>query len=670
VTGRTDQIRRRLFAVWSLWVWLAWLSSGEMSRAAPLATMMAAVLTPPWPAAGEAARAALLAVFGAAAVMLAALGAGTRGVAWARRPPDALHATAAGLPVLALLVQALGWLGLVIPGVLATLVIAGVGIGWRSRPAIPRVAPDARATVAAAFAVAAVAVAACAPEVAWDAMVYHLRVPSLYLLAHRITPLPEIFPSFFPFSGEMLLLLARTLGGDPAARLLHVATWLGCAVAVARLAGRAWGPAARPWAAALFLTVPFGMVIASRAYVEFFMVLPLLAALDSSGPAAGSAVLAGWLAGAAFGTKYLGGIGAVLVAGLAWRRASLAPRTGLLLAAAGCAAGGAWLARNWLWTGNPVYPVLFGGPHWTPADMEGWRDDAHAFRGTVGEALATPWTLMARAGGDGALSPLLLMAAAVPLIWPAARTGSSWGLALALVAVWRVTSPLPRYLAFAAAVASAAAAGTVMGWNLGPASRRWSGRLTVLGLWGSAVCGVSAITFGTNSYAPAVGKVSREAYREGYFRPAGYPGVLQALTDRVPRHGRVYMLGHLFSYDLPRRVWFDLLYIRPPLYWWLAGSADPARIRVHARQAGLTHIAWLPAGTRAIYGGRPALMDWTPARLAGWKAFWQAWVHKVDRSGGWTIYEVADRPGRYPLPREGVPGAEGAGEGADVPAVR
>jgi hypothetical protein len=302
--------------------------------------------------------------------------------------------------------------------------------------------------------------------------------------------------------------------------------------------------------------------------------------------------------------------------------------------------------------------------------MDGWRDDAHAFHGTLLEALATPWTLMARAGGDGALSPLLLMAAAVPLIWPAARAGRAWGLVVVFVAIWRATSPLPRYLALATAVASVAAAGTVMGWNLGATSRRWSGRLTLFGLWASLLCGVSAITLGTNSFAPALGKVSRESYRDGYFRPVGYPGVLRALALRVPAAGRVYMLGHLFSYDLPRRVWFEFLYVRPPLYWWLADAPTPERIRIRARQANLTHIAWLPAGSRAIYGGRPALMDWTPERLAAWRAFWRTWVRPIEHSAGWTVYELTARPGAFGLPAEGTPGTEGAREDAHVPAVR
>src|SRR6185503_7937298 len=241
-------------------------------------------------------------------------GCGRLGLIWLRRRPDALLATAAGAPLMVLLTQGFGWLGLLRPEALVGAVLAVatactfIRPGDSVLPAWPAVhSIPWSVALPAGGAVIAVLLAACAPEVAWDAMVYHLRVPSLYLLAHKIYPIPEIFPSYFPFSGETLLLLARSVGGDPAARWLHALAWLGCGAAVARLSRRS---ADGGWATAVFLTVPLGMVIAGRAYVEFFMVLPLLGALIALAesprrPAAGVCLLIGWLAGAACGTKYL-----------------------------------------------------------------------------------------------------------------------------------------------------------------------------------------------------------------------------------------------------------------------------------------------------------------------------------------------------------------------------
>ncbi len=680
-------LRRRLFAVWSLWVWLIWLSSKELLESRHLAGVFRSLVSPPWPHGGEAARAALLALAGAGVVCLAGLGAGRvliRFIRGPRQEPPHLIQLAAGLPALALLTQGLGWLGLATFSILAAVTVLAAGFALpllsplrlrtRLKPVRQELAGSQGAgrapillTAVTWAAGAAVVLAAFAPEVAWDAMVYHLRVPSLYLLSHKIYPIPEIFPSYFPFTGETLMMLAKNLGGDPAAKMLHTLVWLAGGFGVARLARSLWGASAAPWALALYLTIPFGMVIASRAYVEFFLVLPLIAALlvllDNPGPARRSnLVLAGWLAGAIFGTKYLGGFVAVVLGGLVFLRHGLQPKSAIPFALSGIAACGIWLLRNFLWTGNPVYPVLLGGLRWTQADTVGWQDDAMAFRFDFNLLLTAPWYLMSKPGSDGASSPLLLTAVAVPLLWPQARRSPLWPLALILFLIWWVTAPLPRYLTPALAVVCAAAAGVVNGYGLNPTGQRWVTRLTLLVLWGSFACGVKAIEFGTNPYEAAIGKLSLQEYRGKHFRPLDFDKALETLEALTPPRGRAYILGHNFSYDLPRRVWFDFLYTRPSLYWWLKDARGPQRVRIRARQANLTHIAWHPPGGMVILGERPWLMDWTPAKLNVYLEFWRTHVREASRLPNWVIYEITTRPGRFPLPEGVVPGTEGIRE--------
>jgi len=651
-------VRRRLFATWSLLVWIAWLFSRELLDCRHLPVALGRLLVPPWPAAEAAARAALGALAGAGITALAGLGAGRALLAIAAPGRGRLLAFAAGLPLLALAGQGLGWLGLADPRVFSALVAAAAAAalpGLGPPPARPPDTPRLLLWIPR-VAAAAVFVAAFAPEVAWDAVVYHLRVPSLYLAAHRIVPIPAIFPSFFPFTGETLFLIARSLGGDPAARVLHAVVWLAAAEGVARLAALVWGRDAAAWGYAMFVTLPFGMVIASRAYVEFFLVLSLTGSLLALRAGREAWIAAGWLAGAAFGTKYLGGATALVLFGYAVYRAGGLRRPGpWVFAAAATAAGCAWLVRNWLWTGNPVYPVLFGGPRWTPEDMAGWRDDASALRPDLGLLLAAPWRLMIEPGSDGALSPLVLAAVAGPLLWPAARRGRLWGVALALFLVWWITAPLARYLTPALAVACAAGAGCVNGGPFAPRTRRWMTRLSLVGLAGSLLCGIKAIEFSTASYDAALGKQTPAAYRAGYFRPEGYDDVIAALEARVPRLGRAYMLGHLFSYDLSRRVWFEFLYVRPPLYWWIRDAGTSGRIMVRARQEGLTQIAWHPLGGIAILGRKPWLSDWTPAKLRAYRGFWDRHVRVAERIADWVIFDIAARSVGGATPAGGTP---------------
>ena len=683
-------VRRRLFAVWALWVWLAWLFSRELLDCRHLPAVVSHLCTPPWPAAGTALRSAALALAGAGITALAGMGCGRALLGVISPAAGRWLALAAGLPLLALGAQGAGWLGLAAPQVFAAVAaIAAAALPALGRrgaaaalPLLGRPLALARRADPSGFlvwiprvSVAAVLVASLAPEVAWDAVVYHLCVPSLYLVDRKIVPLPAIFPSYFPFTGETLFLVARSIGGDPAARLLHALAWLAAAEGVARLAARVWSRDAAPWARAMFLTLPFGMVIASRAYVEFFLVLSLVGSLLALTAPRPRWLAAGWLAGAAFGTKYLGGAAAVVLFAVSLHRARRGrldpggrfdPR-GLTgpgprrFAAAALAAGGAWLVRTWAWTGNPVYPVLFGGLRWTPADMAGWRDDARALHPDPAGLLAAPWRLMTSPGSDGALSPLVLIAVAGPLLWPAARRGKLWGVALALFVIWGLTAPLARYLTPALAIACVAGAGCVNGAGLGPVARRWMTRLSLAGLIGSVACGVKAIQFSTASYDPALGKVTPAAYRAGYFRPEGYEGVLAAAESRAPPRGRVYFLGHVFSYDLPRRVWFEFLYVRPPLYWWLKDAGSAERVRVVARQAGLTQIVWHPLGGLAILGKKPWLTDWNPARLRAYREFWALHVREAERLGDWVVFDVRATAGPVAAGPASPAGAPAAG---------
>ena len=129
-------VRRRLFATWSLLVWIAWLFSRELLDCRHLPAAFGRLLVPPWPGAAAALHAALAALTGAGVTALAALGTGRALLAVAAPGRGRLLAFAAGLPLLALAGQGLGWLGFADPRVFSVLVAAAAaaalpGLGSR-----------------------------------------------------------------------------------------------------------------------------------------------------------------------------------------------------------------------------------------------------------------------------------------------------------------------------------------------------------------------------------------------------------------------------------------------------------------------------------------------------------------------------------------------------------
>ena len=678
-------LRRRLFIIWTLWMWLAWLLSGEVEKTFKTPAALLSILTPPWPHFGLAILNALRALITTSLIMLALSGAGRKALILFRPnlgqesagldnfifarifTRKRLFEIAAGIPVVAFLAQGLGLLGLADRISLAVTVLACSGLALSRRKTLQSernisspTGPSFLILISWAGMILA-GLAALAPEVAWDSMVYHLRVPELYLLDHRIHPIPEIFPSYFPFNGQMLLMLAKNLGGDPGAKLLHSALWLACGVGTARLAASLWGKTSAEWGLALALTLPLGMVIGSRGYVEFFLVLPVICAAILFFPkrrlGSSTLFLVGWLAGAAAGTKHQGALAGLALAIAALFRAGASGRGALLLLAGGTLSSGAWFLRDLLWTGNPVYPVFFGGPHWTAMDTAGWKSDASALQFDLRKLITAPWFLMKSPPSDGGISPMLLSAAAVPLLWRSAR-GGIWLLALSMLALWWASSPLTRYLAPALFLACAAAAGTLSGRDLGESGEKWCLRLARLGLLISLACGFESIFFSTEPYGAATGKWTTAEYRQRRLAPPGAFEMFAKLEEVVPAGKRVYLMGHAFAYGLPRRAWTEFLYVRNPLYWWLDGADSSREILVRARQAGLTHIAWHEMGDRVFNGRVPGYMDWNNAKISSWSDFWSSNVTEVYTAGFWHIYEIAPRTHRYPLPSFTLPGTE------------
>jgi hypothetical protein len=436
------------------------LSSSLWSPLTDLRALRQAWLSgfPAWPEAFARAAGGLA---GATLVLLAAqpLGAlACRIVAW--RPPDRrdrlLARTSLGLGVLAYLSLALAFGGMYTVGTVRVLVpaTAAVGMAWvlapraRARWIRPaathtgdtdRVDPPGRARprllaidvwraislVAIFFAL----IAALAPEIEYDALWYHLELPRLWQQAGRPVDLVHEYISLYPLTWDLVFGAGLALGGPVAAKLLHFACLLLCALLVYRL-GELLVPHGRPWLpVAILVTTPIVLWEASTAYIDlalaFHIGLAAYALLrhDESGEA-------GWRRGAALNlglalaTKHLALIALATVGPLVaihqWRASGFpraTRRTALLLLVV-FAIASPWYLRSYRASGNPVFPELYGVFGASPPDR--WDEvtdrGLERFQSRFGRprsaaTLATlPWDMtMHAARYGGTLGPLFLV---------------------------------------------------------------------------------------------------------------------------------------------------------------------------------------------------------------------------------------------------------------------
>jgi Flp pilus assembly protein TadD len=692
--------------------WLAWRFTAKVWDPAGMRRITLEAVGPPWDwsdAAGTWAGhgAAALAAGG---TLLTARGWGFAVARWMRlRGPLVPHAgLGLGLVALGLAVYGAGLTGLLRPACLLLLAVPGLPgfVRWRSGTAAPpagsapapvappsptanrpdrakfdrmgkggtkTAAPAVRAAWRTRFAgrdwPSALLAAACgpllllslvpalAPELGWDALTYHLRVPDHWLAAGRIHVVPFSLGSFYPFLAETWFIPAMAFGGDGGAKLVNWAMLPLVAAALVRL-GRGLGVPAAGWAGAvLWCGTPGAQVVAGQAYndleVAWLSVL-LGAATLARGPA--WRLAAGVLLGGAAGCKMTAAwVGLGCAGAWAWRewRGERRWARGVLLPGfVSLAVFAVWPARNWLWTGNPVFPMLpgaFPDAGWNP-----WYTAAEAARivpGAVPQGVlevarglirlpydfATFYQVVGVYFGPIAVLflPALLLPGPRPVTWRFAALGG------ATAALWELSrGGDSRYLLPAAALLALPA-----GEGFIRLAGRWLTGLPAVAACGAVLAVLSAhfAAYESRMYAPwrvALGSEPRFVYLSRAMLPNHeyYPMALR-VNGRLAARDRVLLVSDIVShYHRPFMV-FDTQQVMPPIgVRWARRGLEPARLRRRLRQLG---IGWVFHSSRLIAFEKECRCTTVegPARDR-WRAFWRRYADLEIEYGGLRLYRL------------------------------
>lgn len=338
----------------------------------------------------------------------------------------------------------LGALQLLNPVALGALIILLVILalaGWYlSRPLPDRkdlsVKPDSGIEKAAAVLTAA-GLAACllltlTPETGKDALIYHLAVPKLFLKHEGFYFIPGNIFSHYPLLNEMLFTAGLFLRGEIVAKGMHFIALLFVMLGVLQFSRLKTVGNSYPWLSMLiFLSIPSVFLTAPLAYVDLFFtwyaIGALLAYLQwfNQGKRAWL-ILCGLFSGLALAGKYnglflpfLGCLGILWAAHYKRESGQGALRNIFLYAAVVVIAGCPFYIKNFIMTGNPLYPFfysIFGGPAW---DLKQARlYDQFVWRLGMGrewiDYLLLPWNLSFRAAMDslnfdGVMGPVFIL---------------------------------------------------------------------------------------------------------------------------------------------------------------------------------------------------------------------------------------------------------------------
>jgi hypothetical protein len=515
---------------------------------------------------------------------------------------------------------------------------------------------------------------ALTPPISWDGLFYHLTGPALYIAQGRIAPLDINIPHLaFPSLLEMLYGLAMLLRGDGAAKLLHLIYGLLLAALVYRLSRRWQGQEEARWSLLLLVGMPMIAVLAAWAYNDLALALYQLAALyallawQETGHG-GWLRTGGILTGLALGLKYtafslpLIGLACLLIlrpprfeqAPGRWRAAcAFALLAGLVAAP--------WYLRNWAFTGNPVYPFVFGGRNW-----DAFRSAWYAHSGTgigwnLAQILALPVTMTLGLRDvnyyDGRMGPLVL-ALAPALVWLIAQALRRPG-----------RSPRRRALmllgAFSAVNALIWVLGVIQSRALFQARLFLPGFVALMPLLSEAIVRLSALDrprFSLSSFvrmlvgvALALNLVSqaREVLR---INPFGYLAgqedrtaylrrilgdhyrAMEVVGQKVPPDGRVLFLWEPRSYYCPRRAQPDAILDSWSFLVYRYGGET--QIAAHLRTKGYSHVLLYQWGLDFVvaYGESPL----PPQDVERLEAFVDRYLVLVEAEGHYRLYRLRE----------------------------
>ncbi|MBI4908920.1 MAG: hypothetical protein HY820_35195 [Acidobacteria bacterium] len=246
------------------------------------------------------------------------------------------------------------------PILIMVALIAAAPVVWL-RPAIHIAAPKWVWPIAAIYG-GLYFLYALTPEVQSDALHYHLWLATQTQSTGGFPSLISFY-NVLPQGMETLFALAYVIGGEQAAKLLHLACLFGCVTLMPWIAARLGLAESTGWIAGLlFAITPVVGISSTCAYTDatlVFYTLAALALLEANQP-----VAAGLCAGFCYAIKFNGGwiAGILFVVFLARRQF----RSALLFTAAATIIAAPWIIRAFVLTGNPIAPLansLFPNPY-------------------------------------------------------------------------------------------------------------------------------------------------------------------------------------------------------------------------------------------------------------------------------------------------------------------
>ncbi len=261
----------------------------------------------------------------------------------------------------------------------------------------------------------------------WDSIAYHLKIPADYISHHRIIPLIYNFNANTSHNMELLYTLAMLIKGPDLAQLFNLSFFVLSGVGIYSLCRKFSTLKLSLLGVGIFLANGFAIDTITTADVDmgltFFFLLGMLAFITyTEQKSLCWIVLMGFYAGICLGIKYTGCFCLIALFICLLVHALLEKQKKMRITLYLCVSMLIflpWMVKNYYFTGNPIYPMLFSifdGINWSKVQAE----QLEHFHKSIGmgreflQYLLLPWNITIHVGLDyksflGKITPLFLM---------------------------------------------------------------------------------------------------------------------------------------------------------------------------------------------------------------------------------------------------------------------
>ncbi len=451
------------------------------------------------------------------------------------------------------------------------------------------------------------------PELFYDALVYHLGLPQMFVNEGRIVNLTNMYPSRAPMLVHMLYVMGVGLDGSTFAKLINQSFFIAGLAGITELCRVFGWRRFAPWACLFVASIPVVQLniwsTAIDASIGSFLVMTVYCLWkwsESESDKVAWACLVGLFAGACFAIKYPGVVvlmlTGVLMLFLSYRRVKVSTLflSGFVLSVVAAGVVSPWLVRNYVWTGNPVYPIgakFFESRGLNEVRMMAEKDVTKTNKPkTAVEFVTYPWRLtFLEISNFNFVGPLTLGLLPLVLLLNVKERSIRF-LALASFGYFALQLQFLgqiRYLMAGFFLLSVLLAGglSVVVEKLKVSG--WFVRSVIVGIVVYQMGWIFMMMEGQYHPLPLLfGKISRNEYSATMHNGLNlWPwNVMKEDLEKLPEPCRIYILGNEQVFGFPKRFWYSSVHDWVPLVLWANASTDGNTLYEKMKSQGFTHL--------------------------------------------------------------------------------